>query len=128
MSVGDFLWNVDIFIRDEDQKANANGRRVSQTYWLDGERYRFLNSLIINFLIFILAHWFEILNEVSVLIFLFGYEFMFLFVGVYDALQKKYLKTLLFCVCETIEGPMIEEYTCKAITKVNHQSHLIKSD
>ncbi|KAG5227933.1 HORMA domain-containing protein [Salix suchowensis] len=31
--------------------------------------------------------------------------------GVYDALQKKYLKTLLFCVCETIDGPMIEEYT-----------------
>ncbi|XP_011020729.1 PREDICTED: HORMA domain-containing protein 1-like isoform X2 [Populus euphratica] len=31
--------------------------------------------------------------------------------GVYDALQKKYLKTLLFCVCGTIEGPMIEEYT-----------------
>ncbi|KAM1171055.1 hypothetical protein ACFX15_020893 [Malus domestica] len=31
--------------------------------------------------------------------------------GVYDALQKKYLKTLLFCVCETVEGPMIEEYT-----------------
>ncbi|KAJ6944093.1 meiosis-specific protein ASY1-like isoform X2 [Populus alba x Populus x berolinensis] len=31
--------------------------------------------------------------------------------GVYDALQKKYLKTLLFCVCEAIEGPMIEEYT-----------------
>ncbi|KAF9686196.1 hypothetical protein SADUNF_Sadunf03G0133400 [Salix dunnii] len=31
--------------------------------------------------------------------------------GVYDALQKKYLKTLLFCVCATIEGPMIEEYT-----------------
>uniref|UniRef100_A0A6N2JWN3 HORMA domain-containing protein n=1 Tax=Salix viminalis TaxID=40686 RepID=A0A6N2JWN3_SALVM len=30
---------------------------------------------------------------------------------VYDALQKKYLKTLLFCVCETTEGPMIEEYT-----------------
>ncbi|XP_059633539.1 meiosis-specific protein ASY1 [Cornus florida] len=30
--------------------------------------------------------------------------------GVYDALQKKYLKTLLFCVCEAIEGPMIEEY------------------
>ncbi|KAF9601176.1 hypothetical protein IFM89_017124 [Coptis chinensis] len=30
--------------------------------------------------------------------------------GVYDALQNKYLKTLLFCVCETIEGPMIEEY------------------
>ncbi|XP_075112407.1 meiosis-specific protein ASY1-like [Nicotiana tabacum] len=30
--------------------------------------------------------------------------------GVYDALQKKYLKTLLFCVCETIDGPMIEEY------------------
>ncbi|KAL6529388.1 Meiosis-specific protein asy1 [Orobanche gracilis] len=31
--------------------------------------------------------------------------------GVYDALQKKYLKTLLFCVCETVDGPMIEEYT-----------------
>ncbi|KAH9772598.1 Meiosis-specific protein ASY1 [Citrus sinensis] len=30
--------------------------------------------------------------------------------GVYDALQKKYLKTLLFCVCEAVEGPMIEEY------------------
>ncbi|KAL9256982.1 Meiosis-specific protein ASY1-like protein [Drosera capensis] len=31
--------------------------------------------------------------------------------GVYDALQKKYLKTLLFCICETINGPMIEEYS-----------------
>ncbi|CAN0896136.1 Meiosis-specific protein ASY1 [Linum grandiflorum] len=31
--------------------------------------------------------------------------------GVYDALQKKYLKMLLFCVCEAIDGPMIEEYT-----------------
>ncbi|XP_071715986.1 meiosis-specific protein ASY1-like [Rutidosis leptorrhynchoides] len=30
--------------------------------------------------------------------------------GVYDALQKKYLKTLMFCVCETSEGSMIEEY------------------
>uniref|UniRef100_A0A7N0TX01 HORMA domain-containing protein n=1 Tax=Kalanchoe fedtschenkoi TaxID=63787 RepID=A0A7N0TX01_KALFE len=30
--------------------------------------------------------------------------------GAYDALQKKYLKTLLFCICETVEGPMIEEY------------------
>ncbi|CAL5398405.1 unnamed protein product [Camellia sinensis] len=30
--------------------------------------------------------------------------------GVYDALQKKYLRTLLFCVCEAAEGPMIEEY------------------
>uniref|UniRef100_A0A6V7QTM1 HORMA domain-containing protein n=1 Tax=Ananas comosus var. bracteatus TaxID=296719 RepID=A0A6V7QTM1_ANACO len=30
--------------------------------------------------------------------------------GVYDALQKKYLKTLLFCICEDVEGPMIEEY------------------
>lgn len=29
--------------------------------------------------------------------------------GVYDALQKKYLKTLLFCICEK-EGLMIEEY------------------
>ncbi|KAL8520155.1 hypothetical protein ACS0TY_010902 [Phlomoides rotata] len=31
--------------------------------------------------------------------------------GVYDALQKKYLKTLLFCVCEAVDGPMIEEYS-----------------
>ncbi|KAK7387582.1 hypothetical protein VNO78_28489 [Psophocarpus tetragonolobus] len=30
--------------------------------------------------------------------------------GVYDALQRKYLKTLLFCVCEAVDGPMIEEY------------------
>ncbi|KAI3885283.1 hypothetical protein MKW98_002675 [Papaver atlanticum] len=30
--------------------------------------------------------------------------------GVYDALQKKYLRTLLFCISEAIEGPMIEEY------------------
>ncbi|KAK4413212.1 Meiosis-specific protein ASY1 [Sesamum alatum] len=30
--------------------------------------------------------------------------------GVYDALQKKYLKQLLFCVCEAVDGPMIEEY------------------
>ncbi|KAI7997924.1 Meiosis-specific protein ASY1 [Camellia lanceoleosa] len=30
--------------------------------------------------------------------------------GVYDALQKKYLRTLLFCVCEGVEGSMIEEY------------------
>ncbi|KAJ4961594.1 hypothetical protein NE237_021504 [Protea cynaroides] len=31
--------------------------------------------------------------------------------GVYDALQKKYLRTLLFSVCEAMDGPMIEEYT-----------------
>ncbi|KAI3845374.1 hypothetical protein MKW92_030603 [Papaver armeniacum] len=30
--------------------------------------------------------------------------------GVYDALQKKYLKTLLFCISEAIDGPMVEEY------------------
>ncbi|XP_057533926.1 meiosis-specific protein ASY1 isoform X1 [Amaranthus tricolor] len=30
--------------------------------------------------------------------------------GVYDALQKKYLRTLLFCICEAIDGPIIEEY------------------
>lgn len=35
------------------------------------------------------------------------------FAGVYDALQKKYLKTLLFCICEAIDGPMLEEYACK---------------
>lgn len=33
--------------------------------------------------------------------------------GVYDALQKKYLKTLLFCICEETEGSMIEEYACE---------------
>ncbi|KAI3985420.1 hypothetical protein MKX01_033734 [Papaver californicum] len=32
--------------------------------------------------------------------------------GVYDALQKKYLKTLLFCISEAIDGSMIEEYAC----------------
>ncbi|KAL2507579.1 DNA-binding HORMA family protein [Forsythia ovata] len=31
--------------------------------------------------------------------------------GVYDALQKKYLRTLLFCICEAVDGPIIEEYT-----------------
>ncbi|XVF43714.1 hypothetical protein PTKIN_Ptkin02bG0063000 [Pterospermum kingtungense] len=31
--------------------------------------------------------------------------------GVYDALQKKYLKTLVFCICESIDGAMIEEYS-----------------
>ncbi|XP_074577782.1 meiosis-specific protein PAIR2 [Curcuma longa] len=30
--------------------------------------------------------------------------------GVYDALQKKYLKTLIFSICEELGGPMIEEY------------------
>ncbi|MCL7052004.1 hypothetical protein MKW94_014959, partial [Papaver nudicaule] len=30
--------------------------------------------------------------------------------GVYDALQKKYLKTILFCISEAVDGPMIEEY------------------
>ncbi|THU52292.1 hypothetical protein C4D60_Mb10t02450 [Musa balbisiana] len=31
--------------------------------------------------------------------------------GVYDALQKKYLKTLLFCICEETQGSMIEDYS-----------------
>ncbi|CAI9301781.1 unnamed protein product [Lactuca saligna] len=31
--------------------------------------------------------------------------------GVYDALQKKYLRTLMFSVCQTIKGPVIEEYS-----------------
>ncbi|URE43336.1 HORMA domain [Musa troglodytarum] len=36
--------------------------------------------------------------------------------GVYDALQKKYLRTLLFCICEKTEGSMIEESSaCKMI-------------
>ncbi|KAH9618153.1 hypothetical protein KSS87_002037 [Heliosperma pusillum] len=33
------------------------------------------------------------------------------FPGVYDALQKKYLKTLLFSICEAINGTTMEEYT-----------------
>ncbi|CAL5332746.1 unnamed protein product [Camellia sinensis] len=33
--------------------------------------------------------------------------------GVYDALQKKYLRTLLFCVCKGVEGSVIEEYASK---------------
>lgn len=37
-------------------------------------------------------------------------------IGVYDALQKKYLKTLMFCICESKEGPMIEEYACKSLS------------
>jgi hypothetical protein len=45
--------------------------------------------------------------------YLFDQPFGFNFLGVYDALQKKYLKTLLFCICEKEEGPMIEEYACK---------------
>lgn len=38
-----------------------------------------------------------------------------MFTGVYDALRKKYLKTLLFSVCEAIDGPIIEEYACKIL-------------
>ena len=46
--------------------------------------------------------------------------FVLIFEGVYDELQKKYLKTLMFCVCEAIEGPMIEEYACKISYKSVH--------
>ncbi|GJY83568.1 HORMA domain-containing protein 1 [Tanacetum coccineum] len=31
-------------------------------------------------------------------------------IGVYDALQKKYFKTRMFCVREIVDGEMIEEY------------------
>lgn len=41
-------------------------------------------------------------------------SFNFVFAGVYDALQKKYLKALLFSVCESVDGATIEEYACKA--------------
>ncbi|KAK1359121.1 hypothetical protein POM88_043595 [Heracleum sosnowskyi] len=48
--------------------------------------------------------------------------------GVYDALQKKYPKTLMFCVCEIVEGPMIEEYACPLIMEsVDDVLHLSKS-
>lgn len=46
--------------------------------------------------------------------------YFLVFEGVYDALQKKYLKTLMFCVCEAIEGSMIEEYACKISYKLVH--------
>lgn len=48
---------------------------------------------------------------------MFSYMHYVYFAGVYDALQKKYLKTLLFCVCEAVDGPMIEEYACKFFFK-----------
>ena len=48
-------------------------------------------------------------------LFLFGDMRRFVFAGVYDALQKKYLKTLMFCICEKVEGPMIEEYACEIL-------------
>ena len=47
------------------------------------------------------------------------YMYKFIFAGVYDSLQKKYLKTLLFCVCEAVDGPMIEEYACKFSHKLS---------
>ncbi|XP_010416353.1 PREDICTED: uncharacterized protein LOC104702222 [Camelina sativa] len=31
--------------------------------------------------------------------------------GVYDALHRKYLEKLVFCICETVDGPIIDEYT-----------------
>eukprot|EP00897_Mesotaenium_endlicherianum_P001744 jgi/Mesen1/1598/ME000134S00713 len=31
--------------------------------------------------------------------------------GVYDALQHKYLRTMVFAICETEEGPVLEEYS-----------------
>ncbi|EPS68759.1 hypothetical protein M569_06008 [Genlisea aurea] len=46
--------------------------------------------------------------------------------GVYDALQKKYLKTLLFCICEGVGGPTIEEYTCKIASSPNDLSSACK--
>ena len=33
--------------------------------------------------------------------------------GVYDALHKKHLKKLIFYICETVDGPLIEEYISK---------------
>ena len=38
-----------------------------------------------------------------------------MFIGVYDALQRKYLKKLFFTVCEAFDGTMIEEYACKLL-------------
>lgn len=40
----------------------------------------------------------------------FGFNFH---LGAYDALQKKYLKTLMFRICEETSGPMINQYTRK---------------
>ena len=49
----------------------------------------------------------------------------FVFAGVYDALQKKYLKTLMFCVCETVDGAMIEEYACKIPNSICNINEMI---
>ena len=50
-----------------------------------------------------------------------------MFAGVYDALQKKYLKSLLFCVCEAVDGPTIVEYSCK-ISKTYHLIPFVNLD
>lgn len=46
------------------------------------------------------------------------------FAGVFYALQKKYLKTILFCICESPKGPMIEEYSCQAFFLFYHEFFL----
>lgn len=33
--------------------------------------------------------------------------------GVFDALHKKYLRTLFLTICGARDGPLIEEYICK---------------
>ena len=45
ISINDFLWNNDLIFRDEDQKAHADGCRVSQTHWLDGKRHIYRDPL-----------------------------------------------------------------------------------
>ena len=71
--------------------------------WLIGWRKASCFHLILHF--FFSRHCYRLLDFNYLIIYLF-------FSGVYDALQKKYLKTLLFCICESIDGAMIEEYSC----------------
>ncbi|KAL4572831.1 hypothetical protein LXL04_019617 [Taraxacum kok-saghyz] len=44
---------------------------------------------------------------------------------VYDALQKKYLRALMFYICQTIERPKIEEYFCKFQDNADSQEFLL---
>ena len=104
ISINDFLWNNDLIFRDEDQKAHADGCRVSQTHWLDGKRHVYRDPLDLKENL----HIYQCVCVIGLLIYA-------IFAGVYDALQKKYLKTLLFCICEAIDGPMLEEYACKLL-------------
>ena len=85
--------------RYEDQEAVAYRSRITPIDWLDGERFLYPNDFRILLRFFLTVFDWLCSHHLDL--------------GVYDALQKKYLKTLMFCICESVEGPMIEEYSCK---------------